>query len=123
MGVKEIKENSVIIEIASEPILIELNIGEDAKVNVNKDNYYDVYVKLNNITNSKANLILNYIHEEIPEENKGSVETSGKIIDEEEIFEEAEKNKLWLGISIGVLIVFVVVFIVQYLKKNKKKKK
>lgn len=123
VGVKEIKENSAIIEIASEPILIELNIGEDAKVNVNKDNYYDVYVKLNNITNSKANLIINYLHEEIPEENKGSVETSGKIIDEEEIFEEAEKkNKLWLGISIGVLIVFVVGLVVKW-KKNKKKKK
>jgi len=42
-----------------------LSAGEDWKVNLNNDNYYDIYVKLNGISESKANLTIKGIYEKI----------------------------------------------------------
>ena len=53
----------VTLEITSDPVTITLNLLESKKLDLNNDNYYDLYIKLNEIKSSKAYLEVKYIHE------------------------------------------------------------
>lgn len=102
VGVKELTETTATIEISSDPIEVELDVGEDIKVDMTDDNFYDIYVILNSITNNKANLTVQKIHEEIPE-GQEPVETTGEIIEPE------GKDLTWLWIVIGVLVLAAII--------------
>jgi hypothetical protein len=111
VGVKSVTSTSATIEIASNPIEITLDIGEDAKADVNDDRIYDIYVILNNIVGNKADITVTKIAEEIPEGVEEAIETTGEIAGEEiapEIVEE-EKN-VWIWI-IGLILIIIVAII------------
>ncbi len=105
VGVKVLTATTATIEIASDPVDVTLDVGEDAKIDVTSDGFYDIYVLLNSIANNKADITVQKIHEEIPE-GEGAVETSGEIVGEEgeEEEEPEETNLTWLWIVIGVLV-------------------
>ncbi|MAG01937.1 hypothetical protein CMI42_01255, partial [Candidatus Pacearchaeota archaeon] len=116
IGVRKLTLTSAVVEIASDPVRIELDIGEDAKVDVNDDGFYDVYVKLESITNGKADLLIRYLNEEIPEEKEEeSVDTTGEIVPEEV---EEESSLMWLWVLIVVIVVIVIGWVVA--KKGKR---
>ena len=108
VGVKEIKTDSVIVEVASVPVEVELNAGEDASVDVNEDGYYDVYVKLNAITNGKADLTIMKVYEEVSAESEGDVETSGEVVSDE-VPEKEGKSAPWMIIIIVLVILAVAI--------------
>lgn len=109
VGVKEITETVATIEITSDPVEVKLEIGEDAKVDVTEDGYYDIYVKLNSITSGKADITVQKISEEIPE-GEEAVTTTGEIVEEEEVpAVEEEKDLMWLWVLIGILILAAVI--------------
>lgn len=110
VGIKEITDTTVTIEIASDPVEVELEIGEDAKVDVTEDGYYDIYVKLNSITSGKADITVQKISEAIPE-GEEAVTTTGEIVEEKEEISEVEEEKdlTWLWVLIGILVLAVVI--------------
>jgi len=102
VGVRDVKNDSVIIEIASDPVQVELKVGEDTEVDVTDDNIADVYVKLNAITNGKADLTIKYIQEAVVPEEEVTPPT------EEEAAREV--NLVWLWIVIAVVVIAIVVY-------------
>lgn len=60
------KQNKTNITIRSEPINVELKIGEEIKLNLTSLEYLDLYIKLENITSSKVNLKIKNIFEARP---------------------------------------------------------
>ena len=50
----ELTATTATIEIASDPVEVKLDIGEDAKVNVDGDGFYDLSVTLNSIESGKS---------------------------------------------------------------------
>ena len=122
VGVRELTSTSATIEITSTPVQVKLNVGEDTKVDVNNDNFYDVYAKLNSISNNKADLTINYLHEAIIEE---TVEEPEEKVEEpvlappeeKQLVVEEKKSLLWLWITIGVIIVTIVLFLI-YQKRH-----
>ena len=78
VGVKSLTATKAVIEIASDPISVELAVGGEAKVDVLDDRYYDIYVKLNSITNGKADVTVQKIHELIPASAEGPLSTTGE---------------------------------------------
>jgi hypothetical protein len=104
VGVKSISGDKVTIEIASDPIELELSVGEDADVDVNEDGYYDLYVRLDGIENNKADIFVQKVYTEIPE-GEGAVETTGEIVtaEEDEVVED-EKDAPWMIIIIVLVI-------------------
>ncbi len=68
VGVVNLTNITVTINVSSIPQQATLSIGEEKNFEVTNDSYYDIYVKLNSITNNTANLTIKKIHEEIPEE-------------------------------------------------------
>ena len=112
VGVKSVSDTKATIEIASDPVEVELAVGEDAKIDVDADSYYDVYVKLNSIDNGKADVTIEYLHEALSEGTSGEVETSGEVIAGEETAEiEKETNLTWLWV---ILVLVVIAFAIWF---------
>lgn len=122
VGVRDVTLTSAVIEVASEhPVQFELNVGEEKKVEVSGDNFYDVYVKLNAIVNGKADLLIKYIHEEFtpevaPVEEEEAV--PGEAPAEEET-QEVEKTAglVWVLIILVIIVIIAVVYWIY--RKNK----
>jgi len=103
IGVVSITSDKATIQISSNPTNITLSAGEEAKIDVTDDGFYDIYVLLNGIVNNRANITIQKINEEIPE-GEGEVSTTGEIEDGT----LAEKKGLgwwWAVIIAGAIVV------------------
>jgi hypothetical protein len=108
IGVKSITSTSAVIEIASDPIEITLDIGEDAKADVNDDGVYDIYVVLNNIVDGKAEITIQKISEEVAQ-GEEAVTTTGEITTpQEETPAESIKSKTWILVVVIVLVLIII---------------
>ncbi len=122
VGVKSISGDKATIEIASDPVEILLGIGEDAKLDLTEDNFYDLYVLLNSISNNKVNLTIQKINEEIPEEIQDpSIDTSGELLDQDDEDQDIgdKKSFIWLWI-LGIILILIMLIIIGMRKKYKK---
>lgn len=104
VGVKKVTITSATIEIASTPVEIILDVGETAKVDVDEDGIYDIYVILNNIVDGKADITIKKIIQEVPE-GEESVSTTGEIQIPEET---AGKDYTFVWIIVGILILIAI---------------
>lgn len=65
LKIRKIKNNSVDLTIQSNLINLTLFKGSEKKINLTSPDYYDLYIKLNNITNNQVNLSIKKINEKI----------------------------------------------------------
>ncbi len=68
IGVINIGDDFVIINVSSIPQQAKLFINQSKRFEVTGDKYYDVYVKLNSIENNKVNLTIKKIYEKMEKE-------------------------------------------------------
>ncbi len=103
VGVVEVTETTVTIEVGSTPQRVTLSTGEVRKFEVTNDSYYDIYVQVNSIEGGRANLTIKSIYEQIPPTRDA---------------EPAEKRSyIWI---IGILILVVVVIFITFKYKKRK---
>ncbi|MAG11173.1 hypothetical protein CMI44_02580 [Candidatus Pacearchaeota archaeon] len=117
VGIRSMTETSAIIEIASNPVQIELDLGEDAKVDVNDDGYYDVYVKLNGITGGRADITIEYINELKSEDVEGTVETTGEDVTPVEGTPKSHRKKAGFYWIVGILGIAIIIWLIIRKKK------
>lgn len=119
IGIKELTSSSVKIEIASTPTEVDMNIGEEKKIDLDNDGYYDLLVIVNGIENNRADLTINYIHEVI----STSEETGEPIENSEDIIpisiQEETSEAFWI---VGVFLLIIAGFFVWYFYFRKLKK-
>ncbi len=97
-------------------------VGEDAKVDVANDGFYDVYVLLNSIVNNKANVTIQKIHEEIPEEKQDSaVDTSGEVKGKEVSNENRTEKKSFTWLWVLIIVILIGIFSWWFMIRKKKK--
>jgi len=117
IGVVALTTTSATIEIASAtPEQITMEIGEEGKFEVTDDDYYDIYVKLNSIESSKADITIRAIHELMPEEPELSPEDNETAGDEGTPTSTPSSKNIWIYILIIVVVLVIVGVIV--LKKK-----
>jgi hypothetical protein len=124
VGVISLTSTTATVQIASNPVDVKLAVGQDAKVDVNNDGFYDVYVKLNSIAGNKANVLVQTIHEAVPAEKAGEVlETTGEDVTPEEVpeSEEVKASLTWIWWVAGIVAVVIIVLIIVLSRKKKKK--
>jgi hypothetical protein len=121
VGVIIITSTTATINVSSTPQQAVFNIGDEKKFDVNSDNYYDLFVKLNSIANNKANVTIKKIYEEISSvapvlspDNESGNETNE--IDDI----KTENNHLWKWILV-IVIVIIIIVVAYYIFWNKKK--
>jgi sporulation protein YlmC with PRC-barrel domain len=130
LKITNIQANYATLTIYSEPITIPIYVGEEKKLDLNSDGYYDLYVKLNGIEDKKADIYIKYIHEKIQNAYENTNETSGGEGIKEEtsnmeggVFSLFKKrilqNKSYLLMGLGILILFIILFlIIKIVKRN-----
>ncbi len=115
VGVISLTTTLVTINVSSDPQQAIFSIGTGKKFDVLGDGYYDIYVKLEDISNSKANITVKSIHEEvIVTEQNEEVVSGEEVLSDGEVAKEVvdetvgdKKTSFWLG----VLIFFVVLIL------------
>ncbi|MFH1585241.1 MAG: hypothetical protein ABIB79_00555 [archaeon] len=120
--VKSVSSSSATIEIASTPTTVTLNVGEDTKVDVTNDGYYDIYVKLLSIKSNKADVFLQKIHELVPPEQSTPAVEEAPAVEEtpKPMFApEEDENSIWTTVVI-ILVVLAIIAVVFFIIKKKK---
>jgi subtilisin family serine protease len=136
LTVNNIGNNSVNITIQSDPIKIVLGIGQSIKLNLTSVDYYDLYVKLEDIISNKAKITIQTINEPIPgypEIIKEIIENNNTNQDLEEQNKEIEKDIKFLNLEISklknIIYIFIPIFIIIIIfmlitrKRTRKRKK
>ena len=67
--VDSVSDNSVSLTIQSNPIKVDISIGEEKKFDLDNDGYYDIKIKLNNIVDGIPDLYVKKIYESTCVEN------------------------------------------------------
>ncbi len=106
------------ITISSEPQTKTLSVGEEWKVNLDDDNFYDLLVRLDNVTSIRADIFIQEINEEIKSEILKKDKTlTGKIVD------DIKENNPWFYPTIVTIILIAAGLIFTVLRKVGKKGK
>src|SRR3989344_4082733 len=128
LTVKNITNNNLVnIIVQSEPITINLLLGETKKLNLTSIYYNDLSVKLNSITNNKANITIKEINETksidiiMFENETENINETGEVYNQ-----PLESNKFnipkWIFyLIIGIFIIFLIVL--YHKNKNRKNNK
>ena len=66
INITNVTDVSAVLVIYSQPKIFSFKAGESKKIELTGDNYYDLFLQLNNITNKRANVTVRLIHEQIP---------------------------------------------------------
>ncbi|MEK6945650.1 MAG: hypothetical protein AABW63_02565 [Nanoarchaeota archaeon] len=131
VGVRELTQTTAKIEVSSTPQEKVLSIGEEWKVEVTGDNFYDLNVKLNSIQNSQASVFVQSIHEALPVVPNSESETTntnpsdaggsvtGNAVTDQEI-SSGQGSSWWIWALIIIVIVAAFVFWLIFGKKKKK---
>lgn len=120
VAVSSVGSDSIVITISSDPITVEVMVGEEVKVDIDEDGTYDIYVKLNAITDGKADITTMKIEEEVPE-GQGAV-SGGTMVEEGTQAGEQEEpmNLTWLWWLLGVIVVVIIIAVAISAAKKKK---
>ncbi len=111
----DIKNNRVTIIIRSNEINFTLGVGESKKVNISSPDYYDLYVKFDEIIGNKAKITIRTINEKIIKniaEEKPDSKTNGSIIKDDRIIEIKDNNQIIRDIRIILLTVLAAIVII-----------
>ena len=104
------------ITISSDPQTKTLSIGEGWKVNLGNDSYYDLLVRLDNITSNKANIFI----QEIEEEMETLAVTGNETLDVND--DETQDNGERSSWGIWVIVLLIVAFLIGWKYLGRKKK-
>jgi hypothetical protein len=112
IGVIKLTNKSITINVTSEPQQAVLAVNETKKFELTNDTFYDLLIRLNNITENKANLTIKSIYEkivEVEEEKKEEKDKEIEIAEEEKEELAKEKGKLWIWVIVWIVVVSLVV--------------
>ena len=115
--------SSINLTLASNPFNVTLTIGQELKINLSSSEYYDLYLRLNSITNNKANITIQSISESILVKTKiepitGNL-TKYPSVESTEV-EDNPNNYITYSIIIIVLVIFILI-IINFARKDKNK--
>lgn len=108
VGILNLTDKSVTIEVASTPQKAELFVGDEERFELNGDEFYDIKVRLNKINQDRAEISVFYIQEEVEKEKK---------ID----FSDEETSSYEIAIVAGAIIVVVIGVFVWVIARRLKK--
>jgi serine protease AprX len=115
LEIQEIYESSAKIQISSNPITLTIELNNETKIDLNKNNSYDLLIILTSIENKKVTLFLQEINKEILQDTSETNETKKN----EELEDIKEKNyTLEITLTIIIIIIFISFILIKKFHKN-----
>ncbi|MBT96676.1 hypothetical protein CMI49_01075 [Candidatus Pacearchaeota archaeon] len=121
LTIDNLENDSVSITIHSNPLKIVLSIGESIKLNLTSSDYYDLYLKLEEIVNKKAKITIKTINEPIPKVIEDSPIDDSEEIEKKIKFPDLELEKL-RNIIYTLIPIFIIILIFVLITRKRKKK-
>jgi hypothetical protein len=123
INLTSISSSNVQITITSTPQTAILSIGDIRRFEVTDDNYYDLSVRLDSVSNStKAKLIVKSIHELITEETIAQEQEKQVAAEEEQTPQESipdvESNNILVWVIVIIVIILILVGVGYWIKKK-----
>jgi len=116
IAVMKVNTDNVEIQVASNPQNAVMKVGSQMNFEVTGDNYYDLIVRVNSISGTKADVTVRSIHEIMTteQEEESDAAKAGEVIGDVPADDvpptDDVKSLAWLWIVIGVIVVVVVVW-------------
>lgn len=125
LTVNNIGVDYVDLTIESDPITLRLGVGQSVKLNLTSENYYDLFIKLENITDGEAELTIKLINEPIekvvePEVVRTTTE-EGEVVADYSWIAEIISLDVLLAIAVIALIIFAIKLSERESKKLKRR--
>ena len=119
VGIRELTSSTATIETASAPSEATLSVGEERNFEVTGDEYYDIYVKLDSISEDKAKITIKSIYvlvteDTISEDEKAEGEAEKQKA--EDVAGEKPTDLTWLWIIIVVVLIIMGIWYLKYKK-------
>ncbi len=108
------------VVVTSDPIYLNLSVGEEVKLNLSSADYYDLVVKLNSISNGNANVSVKRIFELIVDEVDEDLNESD-YVEDDRVFRVTDKEKDWRGFVLVGIVAFILVIVLLGRKSKKLK--
>lgn len=113
--------------VRSDPVNVNLSIGESEKLSLETPGYYDILIKLEGIASLRANITVMSIYEEIPAGEEGSVVgDEGGIVDaiSDGVDDVADfvKGLSWVAVIIVLIVLLIIGGAVWFFLKDRRKK-
>ncbi|MFH1365057.1 MAG: Ig-like domain-containing protein [archaeon] len=127
VGVVDLNSTTATINVSSTPQQTVFRVGDEKKFSVTESGYYDLYVKLNSLTSTKANISVKTINERIPLGEIGYIaplsgtnetDLEDELSESEKAVAEFKAERIWI-IIISV-IMGLLLFAGMYLFKRRK---
>jgi len=117
IGVTEITKTTVTIQIASTPQEKTLTIGDERKFDIDNDGTYDIYAKLNDIIDDKADITMRAISETVTSASESKQQN------QEASAQEKQQNEkmIWTAMVIGIIIAILIIGALTYFSYKKSK--
>jgi hypothetical protein len=117
--IDSIKNNLVLLTIQSKPLKINLTVGEEKKLDLDNDDYYDLFIRLNSILYT-ANLTIKEINEKIQNSSSDNDKLNKEVAEEQELEKESKKSWVnYLGMFLTIIIVLIGGFLIYGANKKK----
>jgi hypothetical protein len=121
--IKSLMGDTLTLKISSTPQIVTLKVGEEKKIDLTNDSYYDLFLRFNSIKSGAANLTIKTINELIP-----SIVNDTVVLDQEvpigntDTKDTTSKSGLNFGLIIGIIVVVIIIaFIIWYLLQRRKR--
>lgn len=120
VGVRQVLPDRVVVEIASTPVNVSLTKGQEAKLDVTNDGYYDIYVQLVDIIGAKAKLLIRKINEKVPAvtTTTSAISESGTQNTTTPTTTEEAGTSWWIYIILLLVIIAVIIGIGKNMQKK-----
>ncbi|GEM_PF-5368696 len=122
--VTSITTSKVMITVSSDPVNLELSLGETKKVDLDSDKIYDLSLTFNEVVTGKADISVKKISEAAPTGQEGPVsagETPGATNNTTGGETTSKTNNVYLWVILVVVVIVIICVIVYYVTKKKKK--
>lgn len=126
LKVDDILEDSVVVTIQSDPIILTLKTNQTQKVDLDSDKIYDLEVVLNKIGKSSAEISMKNIEEAIPirhistEPKENIEEVVPELEEEAPIAIDAFQLNVWRVLAILVVILMILFVVLNIVRKRVK---
>ncbi len=126
VGLVNVTGNSALLIVQSDPQLVTLNANEEKKLELSGDNYYDLYIKLNSVSNGSASFTIKTIHELA----SGTIAASNATASNEPSAQapaapspSTGANSPALPLPLIAVVVLIIAVVAYYFLQNNKKQK
>lgn len=121
VGVVGIGAGSATINVSSVPQIKTLNVGDEWKVELTGDSYYDLLVKLNNVNATMANITIKSVSKTQENVVVNNTVVKSDLVSENSVEGLSMKIKIIVGVAVIIVILAIIAYFIlrrQYVNKK-----